>query len=133
MEIKKQILILAANKPGTLANICGTLSDEKINIQGLTIVNHVDFALIRMVVDDETRALHLLGEAGLPVVEDEVIKITMPEGPGALEKIAETLGDAGLNISYAYASEPPGGGKSTLVLKTSDDQAAIKALQKVIK
>lgn len=127
MEIVKQILVLAANQPGTLANICGTLADEKINIQGISVVDHVDHALIRIVVDDVTRALHLLGESGLPVLEDEVLRVKVPGGPGSLEHIAQIMADGGLNINYAYASEPPDGG-TFLILKTSDDAAALKRL-----
>ncbi len=131
MELTKQLLVLATNQPGTLANICGALSDEKINIQAISIVDHVDHALVRIVVDNPVKALHLLGEAGLPVLEDSALKLTMAGGPGALEKIAQAMSDAGLNIHYAYASEPPSGGGAGLILKTSDDEKALSALRKV--
>lgn len=129
MELVKQILVLAANQPGTLANICGTLSDQKIDIQGISVLDHVDHALVRMVVDDVTRALHLLGESGLPVLEDEVLRVKVPAGPGSLEQIALAIAEIGLNIHYAYASEPPEGGGTYLILKTSDDRAALEKLK----
>ena len=132
MKIIKQIVVLAANQPGTLANICGTLSDARVNILGISVVDHLDHALIRLVVDDCTRALHLLGEAGLPVVESEVIRLSLEEGPGALEKIASAIGEAELNIHYIYASEPLAGGPSALILKTNDDTRALAALRKTI-
>jgi len=132
MEIIKQLLILAANQPGTLANICGTLSDDKINISGISVVDHVDHALIRLVPDDAQKALHLLGETGLPVMEDEVLRIEMKDQYGSLEKIANVISEAGLNIHYAYATEYPGTGRSALILKTSDDTKALAALKKVI-
>lgn len=130
MEIMTQLLILATNRPGTLANICGTLGDEKINIQGISVVDHVDHALIRIVVDDPTKAIHLLGEAGLPVMEDRVLRILMDGGPGELEQIANIVSEVGLNIHYAYATESPAGGKSSLILKTDDDERALQALEK---
>ena len=130
MEIITQLLVLAANRPGTLANICGTLADANINIRGISVVDHVDHALIRIVAEDHAKAIHLLGEAGLPVLEDEVIRAEMGTGPGALDIVAEAISEAGLDIHYAYASEPPGGGPATLIIKTSDDKTAIKALRK---
>ncbi len=129
MEIVPQILVLATNQPGTLANICGTLADEKITILGISIVDHIDHALIRLVVDDVNRAIHLLGESGLPVLEDKVLRLEVSGGPGTLERIAQEVAYIGLNIHYAYASEPPGGGNAYLILKTSDDEAALKRLQ----
>lgn len=131
MELVKQILVLASNQPGTLANICGTLSDAQISIQGISIVDHVDHALVRIVADDVTRALHLLGESGLPVLEDEALRIEIPGGPGSLEQIGNAAAEAGLNIHYAYASEPPGGGTASLIVKTSDDRKALEHLKQL--
>jgi len=131
MKVIKQLLVLTTNRPGILANVCGTLADEKINIGGISVVDHVDHALIRMIVSDTTRALHLLGESGLPVMEDEVISLALSGGPGALETVAESISQAGVNIHYAYASEPPDGGPSTLIIKTSDDKKAIQSLKKI--
>jgi len=133
MEITEQILILANNKPGILSNICGTLADAQINIQGISVVDHVDHALIRIVVEDQTKALHLLGEAGLPVMEDEVLRLDLPGGPGGLEKIAQIISEENLNIHYAYASEPRAGGKAMMIMKTSDDPKALHALKLKLK
>jgi len=132
MEILKQLSILAANQPGILANICGSLSDEKINIIGISVVDHVDHALIRLVVDKPTRAVHLLGEAGLPIIEGDVLRINISEGPGALEKIANALGEDGLNIDYVYATEPKSGKITNLIIKTSDNERAEKILKKIM-
>lgn len=129
MEIINQLLIIAINKPGILANICGSLTDEKINISGISIVDHVDYAMIRMIVSDSTKAAHLLGEAGLPVMEDKVIKLYLSEEPGSLEKVANVIGEIGENIHYAYATETPDKGKSTLILKTSNDEKCMKELK----
>lgn len=130
MRILTQLTILAANRPGTLANICGTLSDEKINIIGLSVVDHVDYALIRMVVEDSQKALHLFGEAGLLVMEGDILQIDLKEGAGALEKVATILGKSGINIGYAYATEPSEDGDvASLILHTTDDQRALEILR----
>ncbi len=129
MEIVKQLSILAANQPGTLANICGSLLDEKINIQGLMVLDHTDHTLIRIVVDKSNRAMHLLGEAGLLVMESELLKVELKDGPGALEDIARVLGEENLNIDYLYATEPRNHSTSTVFMRTGDDQKAIKVLR----
>jgi hypothetical protein len=131
MEIVKQLSVLAANQPGTLANICGMLRDERVNIRGITVADHVDHALVRMVVDDSTRAAHLMGEAGLVVLEGDVIRIDLAFGPGSLEYVAEALGQGGLNIAYVYATEPPGeDGLSSMYVMTDDNPRGLATLRK---
>lgn len=131
MEIVKQLSVLAANRPGTLANICGMLRDEKINIRGITVADHVDHAVVRMVVDEAVRAVHLLGEAGLVVLEGEVIRIDLAFGPGSLEYVAEALGQGGLNIAYVYATEPPqANALSSMYVMTDNNALALGVLQK---
>lgn len=130
MKLVNQLLIFAANQPGVLANICGSLTDQQINIFAISVLDHADHALVRMVVDDTTKAVHLLGEAGLPVEEDQVISLPLSTGPGSLEKVANILAEAGLNIHYAYASESGGGDHNTnLILKTSDDTKALHLIR----
>lgn len=131
MEIVKQLSVLAANQPGTLANICGMLRDENINIRGITVADHVDHALVRMVVDESVRAAHLMGEAGLVVLDGDVIRIDLAFGPGSLEYVAEALGQGGLNIAYIYATEPPQeSALSSMYVMTDDNPRGLSVLQK---
>ena len=53
-----------------------------------------------------------------------------PFEPGSLEKVANIVAEAKINIYYAYATEPMEGGDTSLILKTSDDKAALKLLKK---
>ena len=109
MEIVQQLSVLAANQPGTLANICGMLRDENVNIRGITVADHVDHALVRMVVDDATRAAHLMGEAGLVVLEGAVIRIDLAFGPGSLEYVAEALGQGQREYRLRVCDRTAGG------------------------
>ena len=106
MEIVKQISVFTANKSGVLANVCGFLTDEKISLQGVTVVDHSDHALIRLVTSDPEKALHLLGEAGMCVIESDIIRIELTKAPGSLEKILKIASDGDLDILYLYGSEP---------------------------
>ncbi|MFN3604698.1 MAG: ACT domain-containing protein [Leptonema sp. (in: bacteria)] len=130
MKIVEQITILAANKPGVLANICGSLSDENINILGITVVDHLEYAMIRMVVNDPKKAVHLLGEAGILVYEGEVLQIPLKKGPGSLEYVAEILAEENLNIEYVYGTESSNNGEAVLYIKTNNNQKAIEVLKK---
>ncbi len=130
MKLTTQLTILAANKPGVLADICGTLSDNEINIIGITVIDHLEYAMIRMVVNDPNKAVHLLGEAGILVLEGEVIQLSLKKGPGSLEYVAEILAHENLNIEYVYATESTNNGESTLFLKSNHNEKAIEVLRK---
>lgn len=130
MKIVEQLTILAANKPGVLANICGSLSDENINILGITVVDHLEYAMIRMVVSDPKKAVHLLGEAGILVYEGEVLQIPLKKGPGSLEFVAEILAEEKLNIEYVYGTESSNNGEAILYLKSNNNQKALEILKK---
>ncbi len=130
MKLVEQLTVLAANKPGVLANICGSLSDENINILGIMVVDHLEYAMIRMIVSDSKKATHLLGEAGILVYEGEVLQISLKKGPGSLEYVAEILAEENLNIEYVYGTESSDNGEAVLYLKTNHNQKALEILGK---
>ena len=104
MEIVKEIVVFLENRPGTLARITDSLSEQKINILGFTMINSLDHGALRMVVSDHLAAVHLLGEHGMLVLEHEVLFVKLANKTGALAKVTATLAKKRINIDYAYGS-----------------------------
>jgi hypothetical protein len=129
MEIATQISVFLANTPGTLAAVCDELARQKINIFALTISDTVDHSVVRMVVSDPQKALHLFGDHGVLTVENKVLMIENSNKPGALSAIATALGKAKINIEYAYLASRPGDKKGLLILRASDTKKALKILK----
>ena len=130
MAIEKQISIFLANKPGTLAAVADSLADAKINIIAFTVADAVDHAVVRMVVSNPVKAIHILGEAGMLVLETDVIALTLNNKPGVMAQIAKLFGKAKVNIDYAYGSTRGARGKSILFIKPSDLKKAVTVLDK---
>ena len=130
MEIVTQLSVFLANKPGTLAAVCSELSKAKINIYGLTISDTVDHAVVRMVVSDTRKALHMFEQRGVLTVENSVLMIENNNEPGALAKIANRLSKAKINIEYAYLATSPTSKTGLLILRSSDTKKALKVLTK---
>lgn len=128
MNITKQLALFLENRPGTLARVCDALSKEKINIYALSTSDTVDHSVVRMVLSDPVRALHLFEEHGTLVVEDDVLMIDGDNKPGSLAKIARRLSEAKVNIEYAYCATSPGAKKGLLILRVSDAKKALKVL-----
>lgn len=129
METTTQLALFLENKPGTLAAVCDALAAAHVNIHALTISDTVDHAVVRMVVSDTRRALHLFEEHGTLVVENEVITMETDNQPGRLSAIAKALAGVGVNIEYAYFASGAGSAKGLLVLRPSDVQKALAVLK----
>jgi hypothetical protein len=128
MEIARQLSIFLANKPGTLAKVCEELARQKINIYALSISDTSDHSVIRMVVSDTQKALHLLGERGVLVVENKVLLLENANTPGTMAGIAHLLAKAKINIEYAYLASSPSHETGLAVLRVSDTGRAVKLL-----
>jgi hypothetical protein len=126
MRVETQVSVFLENRAGVLAAVAADLARHGISIRALTIANLVDHAVVRLVVSDPRKALHLLGERGVLAVSSAVLAIDMPDRAGALATVARALGRAGVNIEYAYGSSPAGG--APLYLHVSDIRKARAAL-----
>ena len=95
-----QLAVFLANRPGALARVSEALANAGINIYALATSDTVDHTVVRMVVSNPTKALMLLGEAGVLALETDVLTIETENEPGVLAKIAERLAEAEVNIEY---------------------------------
>jgi len=128
MHITKQLAIFLENRPGMLARVCDALAENKINIYALSTSDTIDHTVIRMVVSDYRKALHVFEQHGALVVEDDVLLIEGDNRIGSLARIAHKLGDAKINMEYAYCATPPDSKKGLLVLRVKDAKKALKVL-----
>ena len=129
IESATQLAVFLANRPGALARVCEALAQAEINIHALATSDTVDHSVVRMVVSDPTKALMLLGEAGVLALETEVLMIETVNEPGVLAKITERLAEKEVNIEYAYLAGGRGAEKGLIVLRPSDVEKARTALR----
>ena len=131
MDIVKQLALFLENRPGTLGAVCDELAKAKINIYALTISDTVDHSVVRMVVSDTNKALMILGERGVLVVENDVLMIENSNKPGSLARIAHKLSDSKINIEYAYLATSPSSTKGLLIVRASNTKKAFEILSKL--
>ena len=129
IEMATQLAVFLANRPGALARVCEALAKAEINIHALATSDTVDHTVVRMVVSDPTKALMLLGEAGVLALETEVLTIETASEPGMLGKIAERLAEADVNIEYAYLAGGRKAERGLIILRPSDVEKARSVLE----
>ena len=127
-KIIKQLSVFSENKPGRLAAVTEKLFENGINIRAFTIAEAGDFGIIRMVVDKTDEAYRILKDAGFTVSITDVLAVEISDEPGSLYKIAKALGDAGVNIEYAYAFTS-GEHRALVILRVDKVDEAVKILE----
>jgi len=128
VRVDTQLSVFMENKPGRLANICHVLGDQDVNMQSMSVHDTVDHSIVRLVVDNPTKALILLEEEGLYIVTQKVVIVTISNQPGALSAVARRLALADDNIEYAYCTAAKEYDTGMLVIKTKDAEYTAERL-----
>ena len=124
MAIKRQITVCLDNKPGALAKLCNALGRKKINILAISVADHIDAGVIRIVTDSTGQAVAVIKKMGYPVVTRDVIVVELCNEPGALAEVAGKLAQAGINIEFVYGSAHKGCDMPTIIFAVSDVKKA---------
>src|SRR5205807_5789903 len=129
MQITKQLALFLDNRPGMLARLADALAEAQINIYAITTSDTVDHSVVRLVLSDYRKALHVFEERGTLVVEDDVLMIDGSNKPGELARIAHRLAKAKINIEYCYSATPAKAKKGLLIMRVSNPAKALKVLK----
>ena len=127
MEKMTQLSIAIENAPGQLGRLCRALAQADVNIRGISVSDGTDVSTVRLVVSDVAAATKVLREAGVQCVSQDVLVLELEDKPGALERVASRLGEAGVNVHYIYGTGDSGH-KGVMVLRVSDVDRARQAL-----
>lgn len=128
IKIETQVAVFLDNRPGMLARTCRALAKSDINILAMSILDTVDHAIVRMIVDKPKEAERVLSEIHAMVQARDVVFMDVTNRPGAVAEIAERLAEAGINLEYAYCTASSSQSVGAIVLRTNDLEATINAL-----
>ena len=112
-----------------LGRVADALGAKKVNIRAFMAAVMDGRGFVRVVVDKPAVARKVFRANGWDTTVDEVVEVTMPDRPGALGRIADKLGAAGINVQYAYVGTARSASKVHLYLAVTDAARALKALR----
>src|SRR6202171_4412649 len=121
MAIRTELNLRLANSPGALAGVCALLSSERVNILAMALEGA---GQLRLVVDDHIHGAAVLREHHHQVTERDVILVLIPNAPGSLAPARRLIGDAGVNVEYAYGGGTDMGPTASIVIGVDDAQRA---------
>jgi hypothetical protein len=124
VDIRKQLSVYLKNKPGELSKITNIFQENDINIQAITVVDTVDHAVDRIIVDKPEEAMELLKDKGLLVVDHDVLAFDLKNRPGALSEVADLLAEHDINLEYGYCTVENDQNHGLMIAKVSNPQEA---------
>lgn len=122
MAIVSQLSVFLENEPGRLKTLTETISDEGINIRAIMVPSGTDYGIVHLVVDEDERALQVLGERDYRTYTSRVLEVRLRDHPGALAETTARLAEEGIDIKYGYSAAA--GERALLVLAVSDVERA---------
>lgn len=125
----EQISIFLENKSGRLAEVTDVLAKNDINLRALSLADTADFGIFRLIVNDPQKAQKVLKENGFTIAKNEVVPVVLPDRPGGLAGILQTLEGRNINVEYMYAFVQKSEGNAVLIFRFDDSEKAIEALK----
>jgi hypothetical protein len=111
-----------------MARTCSILSESGINILAMAVHDTVDNAVVRFIVDYPTKAILLLEQEELFVMEQDVLVAEIDNKSGTLARICQRLAEADINIAYAYCTATAKQECGCLVIRTDQPERAQEIL-----
>ncbi len=132
MPTTKEFTIQMEDRPGTLGKLCRALADRGVNIVAFqSCPGEKGKSTVRLVPDNPTTTKTVLESEHTPHTETQVAQTKLPHRPGALANAAAKLGEAKININYAYAGIEPGTNAPVVIFGVAEVGQATKVLDEV--
>lgn len=125
MEKITEIFVVLENKPSTLGDLCGCLSENDINIEAIGLFQ--DSA--KLYVKNLNKAIKVLTKYNYEIETREVLRVDLEHRPGALADVAALLGNKGINIEYCYGTLGARTNTISVIMDVSDINRALKILK----
>ncbi len=115
-----QISVFLVDRLGELLRLTRILDPTDIHIMALSVVNAVDSAIVRMIVDDPVLAAETLRQAGFAISETELLVVSLPHGKRALLETWMALLGAEVSVAYTYPLLAQPGGRPALAVQADN-------------
>ena len=124
----QQLSVFLENRPGRMAEMARVLGENGHNMRAFVVADTAEFGVARIIVDRPAGAQRALQDAGFGVSVTEVIAVEVPDRPGGLADVLDRLGEAAINVEYAYCFVEPNGSVAVDIFRVEDAEAAKTAL-----
>ena len=125
----RQFCVFMENRVGRLHELLGKLERSDLKVVALSVVDTVDFAVARLIVDNTDLARDVLQLSQFTVIENDILGVELPEGDQPFRQVLSALVGAELNISYTYPLLYDRGGHHAIAIHVDNIDQATRILQ----
>ena len=125
----KQVAVFLENQEGRASDCCKVLKEAGVNMHSLSIADTKEFGILRLITDDNEKALAALKQKGFLSTIVELVAVEVPDKAGALADLLISLYEGGVNIEYMY-SFAGANGHAQIGFKTGAPEKAVEILLK---
>ena len=104
----EQVSVFIENKPGRLNAITRILAETGIDIRAMTIADHRDYGVAKLLVSDARAAQRALVGEGFAAALKPILAVAIEDRPGGLHELLEILAEHRINVrdAYGFVGEP---------------------------
>ncbi len=125
-----QISVFLENKAGQLADITEILSENHVNMRAINIAETADYGVLRLIVDDASKASSILLEQGFILTMTPVVGVAVPDTPGGLSKVLRVISTAEIDVEYMYSVFGQKDGQACMIFRVADTDGLAAVLTK---
>jgi hypothetical protein len=124
----RQFCVFLENRVGRLNDLMRQVESVDTRVLALSIVDSVDFAMVRLILNDADRAREKLELSGFLFSESDVVGVELPAGEQPLHEVCSTLMKAEVNIHHAYPLLYRHRGRGAVAIYVDDVDTALNVL-----
>ena len=129
-KVEKEVLLTCKDGEGVLGKVGRVLAAQKINLKGICCWGDKKKATFMLLTHNAAKASRVLKKAKFKVKLQDVIVVKLPNQIGAMARVGEALGEAGVYLEGCYGTA--GGGKDAICLITTKNvKKALAVIKKV--
>lgn len=125
-----QISVFLENKAGQLADITRILSENQVNMRAINIAETADYGVLRLIVDDASKASSILLEEGFILTMTPVVGVTVPDAPGGLGLVLGVISKAEIDVEYMYSVFGQKDGQACMIFRVANTDGLTELLEK---
>ena len=101
-----------------------------INIIVMSIADTTDYGILRVITEDNEKAMKVLKEGGFNIASTYLVGFEVDDRPGAMQEVLDILYKEGINIGYLYSFVRPIEKKAIILIKVDDNDYVAEILKK---
>lgn len=124
-----QIAVFLENRAGRINEFAACLAKANINMIAMSIADTTDYGILRVITDDNQKAMKVLKECGFNIASTYLVGFEVDDQPGAMQKVMDILTKNNINIGYLYSFVRPIEKKAIILIKVDDNDYVAKVLK----